>query len=129
VIYFAHPIDQRGSGISDTIDEIRRQMAGYGLPFYDPERAFGNAGRNARAAVVINYAALDACQALLAYLPDGTPSVGVPMEIERALCSGKHVVVLGSTSMMFTGNRGAVSDPACSVPMACIHLAEKLGLA
>lgn len=41
----------------------------------------------------INAAALEASDVLVAYLPKDTVSVGVPMEIERALALGLHVVV------------------------------------
>lgn len=81
------------------------------VPIYDPARAFRNAGLSAEHAVEINAYALERCDGLIAYMPDGVPTVGVPMEIQTAIYRHKPTTVIGSTSIMITTNPSVTCYP------------------
>lgn len=97
-VYLARPIDQAASSpklanLTVAVFEALRD-AGFGV--YRPHWAFAvpkemEPGSEIEA---INRAALRECCALLAILPAGTPTIGVPMEIEQARQAGKPVAVL-----------------------------------
>ena len=63
---------------------------------YDPKRAFQVGKEVAPTAAIraINTEALHQSDLLLAFLPSGVPTIGVPMEIESAVTEGKQVVVI-----------------------------------
>lgn len=63
---------------------------------YDPLSAFktGQGATPTPAIRAINTEALRQAGVLLAFLPAGTPTIGVPMEIESAATDGKYVVVI-----------------------------------
>lgn len=95
-VYLATAIDQ-ASDQSTTRLEIRDWLSrAWGVSWvYDPKDAFTvGSGQMDSGIREINAAALEASDVLLAYLPKGVVSVGVPMEIERALILGLHVVVI-----------------------------------
>lgn len=95
-VYLATAIDQ-AQGQSDTRLAIREWLSNtQGVSWvYDPKDAFSvGPGQLDSGIREINAAALAASDVLLAYLPKGVTSIGVPMEIERALALGLHVVVV-----------------------------------
>jgi dUTP pyrophosphatase len=97
-IYFAHPIDQANrmsSGQAEFLGVIHMALAEAGISAYNPQKAHHVVGKPTNVQQ-INDAAMEKCDALLAYLPDGVPSIGVPMEIQRAALLGLPVFILGS---------------------------------
>jgi nucleoside 2-deoxyribosyltransferase len=110
IIYLAAPIDQVDESDSMVIDvrnELKAQLEGAGATVYDPYMPdVGSviAGPpNVRERIRIkNIEALRTCDGVLAYLPDGVPSIGVPVEIERAIRWGKPLVAIGGAALMNT---------------------------
>ena len=101
-IYLAYPIDQAKINTADsdfTFDDVEKfkQMCvfEFGASWvFDPGDAFlANPDAPTRGVMRINRAALNAADAVVAFLPAGVPSIGVPMEIDRAVAAGKTVIV------------------------------------
>lgn len=99
-VYLAYPIDQADlpPQFYDKVEEAKDDMVverGVGW-VYDP----GDAFRVSRGAFVtghvaeINNRALDLADGMLAFLPFGVPTIGVPIEIARAANAGKPVAVV-----------------------------------
>lgn len=103
MVYFAVPIDQARE--SELLDlpwtRVRKSIRGVaattpGVVGFHPRHAF-TVGPDAGVVSGLeraNRAALGESDALVALLPAGVPSVGVPREIEAALAAGKPVAVL-----------------------------------
>jgi dUTP pyrophosphatase len=101
-VYLAYPIDQRGPASLDYLFQqierlkiklIEAQAVAW---VFDPGDAFRvnpRAGTD-RMLPTINRAALNQSDLVIAFMPAGVPSVGVPMEIDRAVSQGKHVIVV-----------------------------------
>jgi dUTP pyrophosphatase len=100
-VYFAYPIDQRGpSSLVHMFQQVERlktalldaQLIDWA---YDP----GDAFKVRRGALPtdkigrINRVALIAADLVVAFLPAGVASIGVPIEIDRAVAHGKRVIV------------------------------------
>ncbi len=115
LVYFAHPIDQaRLPGFpADAIIALNEA----GVSVFQPAGAF-TVDEPAQSDMLIidqiNTAALAAADALVAWLPPGVPTLGVPREIEDALFMNKPVVILteeqlarSSVQMANWTNRGA----------------------
>lgn len=99
--YLATPIDQAGGRVLE-IDTFRmeatRRLSDLGWIVYNPARAFAvGPGGIDRRIEIVNNIALGRSDAVLAYLPQGVASVGVPMEVERALNNSKAVAVVGDS--------------------------------
>lgn len=101
LVYLAYPIDNAQLS-NQTISEIERAKAALmegDLPAcvtYDPGDAFkvrkgADVGPEIAA---VNETALEQADAVLAFMPKGVPSTGVPMEIMSAAMSGKPVAIL-----------------------------------
>jgi dUTP pyrophosphatase len=96
-VYLAYPIDQAGRNVKEIVKthsqvgwaKSRLEATGYGC--YDPGRAWSAPSAGI---VLVNDAALRHAAGVLAWLPAGVPSIGVPMEIERALGLGLPVQVV-----------------------------------
>lgn len=98
-VYFAHPID-----FTDTrtqVNEIARRIKHAELAAYDPELAFSIPGSAEPTAALtnINRAVLSGCDGVVAFLPSGVRSVGVPREIEQAVAEGKPLLVISDSDM------------------------------
>lgn len=98
-VYLAYPIDQVGPAhlvyLFEQVEKFKGLVANQVSWVFDPGDAFRvnpNMGIDPGLAV-INRAALNNAEALVAFLPQGVPSVGVPMEIDRARAQGKAVLV------------------------------------
>lgn len=110
-VYIATAIDQvpDGHGDSERQDLVRWLTGVRGVDWvYDPKSAFSvsptaSIGPGIRQ---INAAALESADLLLAVLPAGTVSVGVPMEIERALSLGLEVVVVSDAKSWMLSSPG-----------------------
>lgn len=99
--YLAYPIDQRGPSslvyLFEMIEYCKQQMLAAGAVAwaYDPGDAFkvNPKGEIDDSIARINRAALNNSDLVVAFLPSGVPTIGVPMEIDRAVSQGKHVFI------------------------------------
>lgn len=96
-IYVAVPIDQAGATTHQALSQV--DLAGWlnlaGHVGYWPSRAFTVGNTLPTTGIeAVNRAALEMCDGLIAVLPAGVPTVGVPREIEAALALGIPVAVL-----------------------------------
>lgn len=104
--YFAHPIDQAGNPprMRKQIASVRYICANAGIGLFRPGTAYQIETRSQTDHPVtpgdlmvvnaINQAAVWECDALVALLPNGVATLGVPAEIEAALTYGKPVLIL-----------------------------------
>lgn len=108
IVYLAYPIDQAGpeGWTGAVLRQIKIELGRRGLGWYDPGAAFavGNL-KPGREVAAVNHQALACCTGVVAFMPPGVPTIGVPMEIERALrCWSKPVSVVsdihGSWSLL-----------------------------
>lgn len=104
MIYLAYPIDQANASspamqaFFNMVEQTKNMIFSIGVAdiAFDPGDAFrlrGSAGIGPEIAAINAYAAGTA-SAVLAFLPEGVPTVGVPMEVDRAVRSGKRTAVL-----------------------------------
>lgn len=99
-VYLAQPIDQtsatvdRGHETAELVQDVRDALSVAGYNVYSPARAWVCDGSPEPAVQRINEHALRDCDALIAVLPEGIASIGVPMEILLAAQAGKPVVVI-----------------------------------
>lgn len=107
LIYLASPIDAHDPVASaQWRQDCRNMVEEAGLGLYDPASAFHRADLDAAAAYRINEDALRGCDGLLAHLPKGVASVGVPMGVQTAVRENRPVVCVGEaaeTSMQLAG--------------------------
>lgn len=101
-VYIAHPIDQaRDRMWSSEVDIFKKWLSEQGDVgwVYDPAGAFvvGQGQRNP-GLQEINDAALMRSGLVVAWLPAGVPTIGTPMEIERAARAGIPVAVVSDAS-------------------------------
>lgn len=100
LIYFAHPIDQARRPVR--INEIMGTLAAAGVSVYRPGGAFYVADAplsDLETVDRINCNALFEADAVVAWLPPGVATLGVPAEIEAALLLNKPVVILTDGSV------------------------------
>ena len=97
--YLAYPIDNVSPGAREYIQDVSEALGlalrGYGYNYYTPGRAWtvGNPEPDPLIEQV-NNAALFNADLVVAFLPRGTVTIGVPMEIERARVLGIPVIVM-----------------------------------
>lgn len=109
-VYLAHPIDQAKMKTNDLhlIGAAKLTLADTGSSFYCPGDSHTLAwhgaytGSDLAALDSINRHALDQADALVAYLPSGVPTLGVPAEIEQALRDNKPTVILTDQKLLET---------------------------
>lgn len=115
-VYLAYPIDQQGpSSLVQLFQQINRlkirvleeRLASW---VFDPGEAFSvrTDATPDRGVAITNRAALNNSDLVLAFLPDGVPTVGVPMEIDRAYSQGKHVVVFSDRNQWMIDQPGII---------------------
>jgi dUTP pyrophosphatase len=97
IAYLAYPIDQQATdiGLVNGIVEVAEWFRHRGWATYDPGEAWIVAGKPDRRVMAVNNMALGRSDAVVAFLPPGVPSIGVPMEIDRAATSGIPTLVIG----------------------------------
>lgn len=102
-IYLAYPIDQTNPAqmhqIADEVDNVQHDLAELGVGTYNPGAAFKvGAGMPVGPEIAqVNGHALSRCTGVLAFLPLGVPTIGVPMEVERAVTNlGKPTAIVGA---------------------------------
>lgn len=101
-VYLAYPIDQRGpaslAGLFERVEHLKQMLCDTGTAswVFDPGDAFaiGKYAEPTDSVAAINRQAANRADAVVAFLPRGVPTVGVPMEIDRAYSQGKLVVIL-----------------------------------
>lgn len=119
--YFAEPIDQRfGHDFSEALEIVKR-IAATGTLVYRPADAFTSESMSiedvksvAKSIEAINRHALGQADVMVAHLPDGVATHGVPMEIEHAArVLGIPVIVVGfaGVSLLATPGVYVVSSP------------------
>lgn len=102
-VYLAYPIDQALDFAQDfyaLIENFKHTVSHRGVSWvFDPGDAFQvNPSQGIDPGVaVINRAALNNADAVVAFLPRKVASIGVPMEIDRARAQGKVVLVFSDT--------------------------------
>lgn len=115
LLYLASPIDQANgnSVVADWRAEAKQYIRSRGWSVYDPSTAFncGELNPNVQRA---HHSVMQHCDAVLALLPKGVPSIGTPMEVQYALDRQIPVIVVSSsvswalagTSALATGSVG-----------------------
>lgn len=112
--YIAYPIDNAVRSASsqymyDQIENVKGWLIGEDLASwcFDPGDAFRVGKRPDDRLARINRHALNEAELVVAFLPRDVTTVGVPMEIDRAVSQGKVVVVMSDTNswMLEYGNR------------------------
>lgn len=102
-VYIAYPIDQAGPAhlvhLFQQIEKFKRMLSSNVSWVFDPGDAFTvNPKIEIDPGVAaINRAALNNADAVVAFLPADVPTIGVPMEIDRARAQGKVVLVFTDT--------------------------------
>lgn len=113
LLYWAEPIDQAVP--TDKCDQYVKYANDLGWSVFRPRDAFTVSVDPTAALEAANRGVLAECDALVAWLPDGVPTIGVPAEIEAALNQGKPVGIITdmTESWSITGfaGRGAVVGP------------------
>lgn len=103
VVYLASAIDQAGDTDEEyehrvNVRDLGNKISGWGFPVYTPALAWktppGLYG-DSLAIDSVNRTALARADVLVAYLPGGVASVGVPTEIEAHTTAGKIAIVIG----------------------------------
>lgn len=103
-VFLSYPIDQAGT--TPELSELWRQIEGFKRDLintgvaswvFDPGDAFLVGGQaTGKEVALINRCALANADCVVAFLPAGVASIGVPMEIDRARAQGKHVIVFSN---------------------------------
>jgi NTP pyrophosphatase (non-canonical NTP hydrolase) len=88
----ASPIDQLNVQVPSL--NLGLVLVEAGCTIFDPRLAWSNVDSQMEVQMV-NQSAIDLCDGVLAYLPDGQASIGVPIEVGMASQIGKPVVVIG----------------------------------
>jgi dUTP pyrophosphatase len=98
--YVAYPIDNADLGF-DYIQLISRTQGllletGTVNAVYDPGDAFNVSRVHATHPIIsaVNDTALESAELVVAFLPAGVPSIGVPIEIDRAASLGKWLIIV-----------------------------------
>ncbi len=100
-VYLAYPIDQRGPALLtylfEQIEAFKQGLAEAAACawVFDPGDAFSVSPKAQPddSIALINRAAATNADAVAVFLPRGVPTIGVPMELDRALAQGKRVLL------------------------------------
>lgn len=115
LVYLASPIDQASGGTDLYFMRGRaaEMVMTLGMALYRPEKAFLVASEMSVGPEVaaINAEALRQASGLLALVPAGVPSIGVPMEIEAARLVGKPVAVVSDAESWSLATPGVTQFP------------------
>lgn len=134
-VYVAQAIDRAAGGLPAEFETLIGWLSSR-FVVYRPGSAFrvpSPSGDGDSAVRDVNMAALDRADALVVALPDrGVPSWGVPAEIERALVTGKPVVLVERAGAVVRGGWSAQYGdrvsyfPVDGSPEAFVWLLERL---
>lgn len=97
LIYIARPIDQaQGYAYGlDAADRIKAALNDEQINTYDPALAFATSGQPGPLIADLNRHILSRANAIVALLPPGVATIGVPIEIDRAIAVGKPTLIVG----------------------------------
>lgn len=105
--YLATPIDLHGH--REAIEGLRKEWTDTAIEMgfsavYDPSKAWtlDIEAKPSESLQQVNLAALQACTALIAILPEGVPTLGVPLEIHMATSLGKPTLVVTDAKPSWT---------------------------
>lgn len=93
-VYVSYPIDQDSSSQAANVISLTRWLRSRVSWVFDPGMAFTVGPEITPDVRAINMTALDRASIVVAFAPRGIPTIGVPMEIERAVAAGKQVLVV-----------------------------------
>lgn len=124
VIYLAHPADQTVDDpdaqrrVWSNISEARRAAHANGMATFWPGGAFGNTGGIDVGPEIarINHSAIANATGMMAVLPVGWPTIGVPMEIERAVSGWNMPVAVISGAKSWELARPSLARRAKTFP-------------
>ncbi len=122
IIYLAQAIDQTDCADTRAVSRSRMmamtissRLADWGHTVYRPARAWSTNGAGtdeAKAIDLVNRVALSKADALVAILPAGVASVGVPGEIEQITHRSKPAIVIGDArSVVLDANEYVIRLP------------------
>lgn len=103
LIYFAHPIDQADPMVATEAAQVASLLHDVGLSVYRPGGAFTVADAplsDLETVDRINVNALWEADAVVAWLPPGVATLGVPAEIEAALMLNKPTVIFSKLPLI-----------------------------
>lgn len=128
LLYWAEPIDQ--SGIHPEQTERVERATDFGWTVFRPRTAFVVGFIEPDATVeAANRAMLRQSSALLAWLPTGVPTIGVPAEIESALTAGIPVGIVtdNTSSWAIAGfkSRGAIVGEHLDIVLESLSIAKR----
>lgn len=101
-IYLAHAIDQAGTSpiLRRMIGEVKSGLVQQGISAFMPGKAYQLTGNeDLRAVTDVNNHALWTADGVIAILAPGVPSLGTPVEIERALTFNKPTLIVTTGSI------------------------------
>jgi deoxyuridine 5'-triphosphate nucleotidohydrolase len=97
LVYMAMPLDfTTESGDRPFVDFVENDLKASKHVVYRPDQSFTFQKGTEPSEVVqaVNNAAINGASGMVAFLPKGTQTIGVPMEIQSAISAGKPVVVV-----------------------------------
>lgn len=96
-VYLAQPIDFNDVCTRDLEDALKTELTQVGMGLYSPKSAWtvGEKTQPGPEIAVVNRLAAWKCDAMVAVLMGG-PTLGVPVEVDRAMRDGKSVVLVTS---------------------------------
>lgn len=96
LVYMAMPIDFTEGSDRPFVDFAENDLKGSKHAVYRPDRSFTFEKGVEPSGVVqaVNNSAIANAGGMVAFLPKGTPSIGVPMEIQEAIGRGKPVLIV-----------------------------------
>lgn len=119
-IYLARPIDRAVhlQNLQRQVDEVCTLLLEAGHTTYQPYRAWSTNKIDGSTIQNVNQYALIQCDAVVAFMPAGVYSIGVPMEVQFAIDHGKDVVIVTdmavSSSAMLSYLRSTHAVPIVS---------------
>lgn len=127
IIYLARPIDQANAEQRLRVDSWEETLTDDLRPHYTvyrPAQAWATTDPDPRIESV-NRAALRRADCVVAILPGGVPTLGVPAEIEAAINAGTPVVILGHhrDPLPFVGRPGVFLAVSPSQVLEIVHTA------
>lgn len=104
VVYVASPIDQANVESWDRWgfykQQAKKELVKAGCEVYDPAEAWSTARSDPETIQRVNDKALGSADGVLGFLPDGVPTIGVPVEVcEAAVARTPTVALVGPSSL------------------------------
>lgn len=115
-VYLARPIDQAGSSsfLGTLCEEVEQVLIKNHVSFFKPDRAYTLNLQDIRSVEIVdqvNKYSMYEADAVVAVIPSGVPTLGVPAEVEQALMLNKPTVIITdieySVQVASWGHQGA----------------------